>query len=580
MGYLRTLTETEKSRDMLQEFGGYDHRTKIQENYFDDMQNMSSSLYPILSPRGKRGTLTLLTDPNGIAAKSNLFWVNGTSLYHNGVLVTGLTLIDGPKQFVSMGAYLLIWPDKVYYNTEDLTHGNLGASITITGDVVCSLCKQDGSTFPTPDVGSTEPEDPADKDTWIDTSETVHVLKQFSAASGTWIPVATTYIKIASENIGAQFAQYDGVTIAGLETESLNGDFILYGADDNYIIITGILDATAEQTGGVTVARVIPDMDFLTESENRVWGCSSDNHEVYACVQGDPKNWNRFMNVATDSYAATIGSDGDFTGAATYYGQVLFFKEDMLHVVSGSYPSAYQIAYIPCRGVARGSEKSLAVVNERLYYMGRTSICVYDGATPATVSNELGEIVYKNGVGGGLGNKYYISMQDAAGTWNMFVYDTALGLWHREDSAHAMEFAAHEGELFYIDADTNKIMSVGGRLSVHAGGTQYDEANGELESDVEWYAETGEIGLDLPDNKYVSRLLIRIEVETYMDVTIGLKYDSAGSWDDHIINVSTPLRTVKLSIYTRRCDHLRMKISGTGACRIFSLTKTVEVGGD
>lgn len=583
MGYLPEMMETTKGREVIDAFVGYDARARIPENAFSDMKNMSSSLYPVLSPRGKRGTLTLLSDPNGITAKSNLFWVDGRKLYHNGTLVTNLTLTDSEKQFVSMGAYLLIWPDKIMYDTVNKKAENLGASITITGDVVCTLTKQDGTAYPTPTVSSTEPSDPDDGDTWLDTSETTHVLKQYSASSGTWAPVPTTYVKIAATNIGKQFKQYDGVTISGFTTaENLNGDFILQGAAKNHIIVIGLLDALVEQEGGVTVERKIPDMDFLTECENRVWGCSSTNHEIYACKQGDPKNWYCYMGVATDSYAATVGSDGDFTGAATYFGQVLFFKEDMLHKVVGSHPANYQISYIPCRGVEKGSEKSLALVNERLYYKARTAICVYDGAMPATISDELGDTRYTKAVAGGLGNKYYISMQgtDENKTWHMFVYDTVLGLWHREDNTKAMQFTAHEGELFYIDATTKKIMSVNGRLSVAQDGTQYSKEHGATEGDVSWEVESGDLGLNLPDHKYISRLLIRLSVEEETDIVLSLQFDSSGTWRDYTLKVTTPLKTVKLPVYVRRCDHLRMKIAGTKPCKIYSITKTVEVGGD
>src|SRR5699024_8801601 len=109
-------------------------------------------------------------------------------------------------------------------------------------------------------------------------------------------------------------------------------------------VIPGILDTAFDQTEPVTVSREIPDMDFLTESENRIWGCSSKNHEIYACKLGDPTNWNCFEGISTDSYSATIGSDGDFTGACTHLGNVLFFKEDSIHKVWGSRPADFQIA--------------------------------------------------------------------------------------------------------------------------------------------------------------------------------------------------------------------------------------------
>lgn len=579
MGYLPQLSELAASQQMMSQFGGYNHNPRINEAEFDGMSNMSSLYYPVISPRNKRGTLTLLTDPNGIAAKSNMFWVDGTSLYHNGALVTGLTLADSEKKFVSMGAFLLIWPDKKYYNTADQTYGSLEASITIAGDITCTMTKVDGTAYGAPTVSATEPNDPDDTDLWLDTSETVHVLKQYSESTSAWVPVATTFIKIAADNIGALFSEYDGVTISGFTNTALNGDFILYGADDDYIIITGILDATVEQTGGVTVTRSVPAMDFLVESENRVWGCSSANHEIYACKQGDPKNWHVFMGLSTDSYAATIGSDGDFTGAAVYFGQVLFWKEDILHKITGNKPASYNIASVPCRGVEKGSEKSLCNVNERLYYKSRSCICAYDGALPVTVSNELGDVRYRSGVAGALGNKYYISMKDSADAYHMFVYDTALGLWHREDSTQAMQFAAHQGELFYINAANKKIISVNGRLSVHEGGVKYDAVNGAAEANFAWCVETGDIGMALPDNKYIGRLMIRLEAASAMSVTVSFKYDSGSTWEDHSVTVATPKRTVQFPFVPRRCDHLRIKIAGTGACKIYSITKTVEEGG-
>lgn len=581
MPELPFLYELPARSDMITQFGGYNHNPRIADNEFDDMSNMSSSSFPILSTRNKRGVLTVLNKPNGIAAKSNLFWVEGTRLYYNGTLVEDLVLEDSPKQMVSMGAYLLIWPDKVYFNTADSTFGKLEAEITINGDVVCTLVKPDGTEYGDATVSDTEPYDPANGDLWIDTREEKHVLKQYSEATGAWVPIPTTYVKIAAENIGALFSKYDGVNISGLINDDLNGEKILYGVGEHYIIVQAIIDQTISQTGSaVTVKREVPDMDFLVECNNRVWGCNSDKNEIYACKLGDPKNWRVFMGVATDSYAVNVGTDGDFTAAATYFGQVLFFKEDYLHKITGNQPANYQITTIPCRGVERGSEKSLALVNERLFYKARTAICAYDGALPVTVSEPLGNVRYTSAVGGGLRNKYYISMKDTAGAWHMFVFDTALGLWHREDNTHALDMATHEGELFYIDADTGAIMSVNGRLSVHQDGVQYDAVNGGPEDNFQWYVETGDWGMGLPEEKYFSKIMLRLEVDEPTTITVGFKYDSNQSWSNRQIVVNTPKRTVKVPIIPQRCDHMRMKISGTVGCRIYSISRVVEGGGD
>lgn len=47
------------------------------------------------------------------------------------------------------------------------------------------------------------------------------------------------------------------------------------------------------QTGEVRVERICPEMDFVVEKDNRLWGCSSADHETYCCKLGDPTNWRR-----------------------------------------------------------------------------------------------------------------------------------------------------------------------------------------------------------------------------------------------------------------------------------------------
>ena len=119
----------------------------------------------------------------------------------------------------------------------------------------------------------------------------------------------------------------------------------------------------------MSCTRRVPDLDYLTECDNRVWGCSSGENVIYACKLGDPTNWFSYRNTAADSYAVTVGSDGSFTGAATCMGSVLFFKENTLHKLCGSKPSDFQLSSLRCRGVAKYAAESLCVINETLYYL-------------------------------------------------------------------------------------------------------------------------------------------------------------------------------------------------------------------
>ena len=158
---------------------------------------------------------------------------------------------------------------------------------------------------------------------------------------------------------------------------------IIWDKGDDYIVVTGIIDRVTTQEAPITVARRMPNMDFVIESRNRLWGCRYGTdvngnmvNEIYASKLGDFKNWNSFAGISTDSYAVTVGTDGQFTGAITHLGYPIFFKEGCMHKVYGdSLPFGVQDT--ACRGVQKGCGGSLAIVNEVLYYKSRSAVCAY-----------------------------------------------------------------------------------------------------------------------------------------------------------------------------------------------------------
>lgn len=577
-----TLPEQSSSRQMVDVFKGYNHNLLIGEGEFFDMKNMTSNHYPILAPRGKRGVYAQPGNPQGLIAKDNLCYIDGSKFVMDGYPIEmGLSIAaeDCPKRLVSMGAYVIILPDKKYINTLDVTDfGNIEAAFTTSADVTFELCTIDGVEYTGITVAAAEPENPENLDYWIDISSTPHTLKQYSESSGMWVNVATTYIKISSPGIGEAFGQYDGVTISGVKSEllqDLNASMVVWACDKDYIVVVGILDAVTTQLatdGAITVERKMPNMDFVIESENRLWGCrygvaANGNvvNELYACKLGDFRNWNCFMGLSTDSYVASLGTDGQFTGAITHLGYPLFFKEGYVHKVYGNYPANFQIQTTACRGVQRGCERSLAIVNEVLYYKARHAVCAYDGSLPTEISAVLGEEHYSQAVAGAHGNKYYISMLGSDGQYHLFVCDTGKGMWHKEDNLPVLAFCSCREELYAIS---------GGKIITMLG-------SGMADSDkVEWMAQTGIIGTDMPDMKYISRLLVRMSLEIGARVRFYVQYDSMGGWE-HLGTVSgTNLRTFQIPVRPRRCDHLRLRIEGTGECKIYSITKTIEQGSD
>ena len=572
------------NRNMVDTFKGYNHNLRIGDGEFFDMKNMTSDYYPLISPRGKRGVYAGTDNPQGLIAKDNLCYVDGTDFVINGYPVDmGLSTAaeDCPKQLISMGAYVIIMPDKKYINTLDLTdYGNMEASFVTSSDVTFSLCTIDGDNYGDTTVSSSEPENPENLALWIDTSSTPNTLKKYSKSSAIWVTIATTYIKIFSPGIGTAFQKYDGVTISGVlaeQLQDLNATMVVWAREDDYIVVTGILDAVTTQAvtdGAITVERRMPHMDFVTESENRLWGCrygvarnGEVVNEIYASKLGDFKNWNCFMSVSTDSWVASCGTDGQFTGALAMPGYVVFFKENCLHKVYGNYPANFQIQTTICRGVQRGCERSLAIVNEIIYYKARHAICAYDGSLPTEISAAMGEERYSNAVAGAHGNKYYISMEDSTGKYQLFVFDTAKGMWHKEDNLRVDAFCSCREELYAIDHDTKKIITMLGS------GTQDAEK-------VPWMVQTGIIGTDMPDMKYISRLTVRMSLEFGARVRFFAQYNSIGGWEPLGMISGTNVRSFSIPIRPKRCDHMRLRIEGTGEAKIYSITKTIEQGSD
>jgi hypothetical protein len=614
MAYLPQLNDISASRDMISSFRGYNHSYQLADNEFYDMKNMSSRNYPALSPRVQRGGKKYEVECIGLHAHEKLCVVQGITtveldnvhfgsaididgniittdsssssdspaethegwLYYGGELIT-TKLSQNKKTMVNMGAKVLIWPDKVVFNTADKTVENLENTITTSGSVKYQLCKVDTTDYQTYTTSDSAPSDPTDGQLWMNTSTTPHVLMQYSVLYLSWQSIPTTYIKLSATGIGKGFKAYDAVTISGATDSNMNGDFILYGCTDDFIVITGIVDNAGTDTAAITIKRTVPDMDFVCEHNNRIWGCNSEKHEIYACKLGDPTNWNYFTDQSTASYAATVGSVGDFTGCISHGGYVLFFKENEIITLHGNKPSNFQLDYAKCRGVEKGSEKSLVVVNETLYYKSVYDVCAYGSTSPTPVSEALGKTHYKNAVAGALGSIYYISMEDDSGEHWLFSYDDKLGLWHKHDNTSVVEFATLGQELYFMegDADANgwSLVTMNGTTSV------YDETL-TLESPVEWYATTGDIGMGLPNNKYISKLQFRLEVPEGSLVRIELEYDSSGQWVEKYRINPTKKRSITVPIIPRRCDHMKVRISGVGDCTIYSFTRTVEEGSE
>jgi len=93
-------------------------------------------------------------------------------------------------------------------------------------------------------------------------------------------------------------------------------------------------------------------------------------------------------------------------------------------------------------------------------------------------------------------------------------------------------------------------------------------------------AESGLIGYELADHKYVSRFNFRMKLGEGARCKLEIEYDSSGEWEGQGTISGAGINSFVLPVIPRRCDHFRLRLSGEGEIWIYSMTKYLERGSD
>lgn len=547
-------------------FGGLCHARGAEDGELYDMRNLCSDDYPVLSVRPKRHQIGKVENPNGLFYWKGLMWVDGTDVYFDGKMVGQVA--DSKKTFGAIGPYIVILPDKVCYHVETKKMEQMGAYwenpakysyyVRITdaragwkddqayvNRELCNALNVRGI----PDMENSDAENNAP-----DFSKIFRVgdCVRVTSASGSVTAIIRDF--------------YRQVEYAGYKND--NGEYAYFGSSQ-IIFDEGTLRELSDN-GLVTVEREVPDLKYLCEDGNRLWGCTGDT--IHASKLGDPFNWSVFDLLETDSWALTPASSGEFTGCINYQGYPTFFKEDRLYKVYGALPSAFSVVDSPCLGVAAGCSDTLALAWGSLFYLGTNGPMIYTGSLPRPVGQELGNTRFIGGSAGSDGLKYYASLTDPAGGCKLYVYDVQRGLWHIEDELDAVHLCRVEGDLYCMDAN-GCIWILGAAKAVPEDAAEEEAVN--------WVAEFSDFTHDDPNHKGVSKLQLRLGLEEGSRVTVLIQFDSDGVWRTvRTLTDNGCKRSFYLPIVPRRCDHYRLRLEGTGRASVYSLVRESYSGSE
>ena len=514
-------------------FGGLDHTEGAKDGAIFDMKNLSSKDYPVLSTRFPRALYGEISEPNGFGSWDGLYWVSGDTFYYKGLPRGDVT--PGAKTFATLGAYIIIMPDKAYYNV-------------LTGD-----------------FGSLE-------------AEYVGAAGTFSFGNGNYQGVPADNNAITTTGAPFPFSIGDSISIEGNTTIPANNRaaIVVQGLSANkrtlyfypnvFYIPEGARPFPIAEA--LTMKRSVPDMDFMCENNNRLWGCKEDS--IFASGLGSIFDWTSLSAESdTNAWQAQVGSESDFTGCVSYRGTPMFFKEDDVYRVYGDLPSNFTIQRTATIGVMDGSSKSIAVAGETLFYLSRTGVMAFDGGRPVPLSAPFGNERYRDGVAGTDGLKYYISMTDTSGARRLYVYDTQRGVWHAEDESDARDFAFFDENLYMLTG-AGHILMVGHVVTAPMGAV--------TEAPFGWFCEFGDFVEDSAFKKTMPKLLIRCELAEGAWCDVLVQYDSSGEWVPFAHLDGTVKQSFYLPLIPRRSDHYRLKFVGMGDFKLHSLTREYAGG--
>lgn len=533
------------------------------------------------------GDHIILLDQNG------LLWCNSYSVDISALItVTGARLIRmGANVLIYSDGRLEAWVDAIrlasgqsmvantHYGLVNYSYAHSGLQQVTT----ISICNIDGEDFDDAVVSDSAPND-HDK-AWLDTSSVdgTPVLRGWSPAIGGWIPVTTTYVKISPVPItninGVSLKDGDCVHIKASYFPDFTSNFIKDILEDSYhqivktlpndnaIVIIGILDdRSVTSTAHYTLTRDCPKMDYIVKAANRLWGCRYDEqnsiNEIYASALGDFKNWDVFQGLATDSWRASRGTAAPFTGAIALGENPLFFREESLEKVYPSSSGGHQIVTYALDGVQKGSDGSMVIIDERLFYKSRKGVCVYAGTLPQHISDEFDDWIFSDASAGRHKRKYVCSMTRSDNVRLCMAYDLDTGDWHVEDDVWEGPCVTWNDELFY----TVQTSDENANLMCYEGSS----ADG-----VAWFAESDDLSMELPEHKFVYYLRLRFRLDLGSECRVLLSYDD-GPWLRKGTLHGNRLNSGEINIWPKRCDHFKLRIEGRGGAELQSISYRIE----
>lgn len=573
------------------DFLGLNQNPKIKQGEFTSTTNLSTVNFPCISPRPPRETTSTLTNPQALTVANNkLCYVAGQDFYYDSVKKNGaVQLTVGAKTMFVFGTKVIILPDKMYYDYSGSgEYGTLAPTCERTNEIrFINISKlfSDGSTvtFGTNTItitGTTWDNDftagtyitisgciakPANNGCYKIVTRTSNTVLTFAADTFTVdTEAATTAMTFAFSSMvtsGADFPAFkagDYITVSNSSTLDNNKSAAIVGVDAKTLSFepSTFMDSGSADVKAVTIEVDFPDLDYGVTHKNRIFGVKNDT--IYASIYGSDNNFVQVGGPNDPAYAwrrDTQTSD-NFTCIVKNGDQAITFKpEGMSEIYRDNNP--FKLIDICKTGCIKN--KAAIEINSVLYFLGRQGIYTYSGSFPNLISQNLTE-TYTDGVFGTDGRRLYACLYNGT-KWQLFTFDTQLGLFLKEDDIQILDFANLNSIVYALDST--------GKLLKFNSGTEV--VTWEAILDIDTYATF--------NKKYISRITVRADLETGSTLSLYDKVDN-GSFVLKKTSDTAGLNPFYAIMQPKRCDHYQIKLVGVGKCKVYAFGTELTLGSD
>lgn len=301
------------------------------------------------------------------------------------------------------------------------------------------------------------------------------------------------------------------------------------------------LPYTEEEGNEITLTPIIPNLDFAVMIDDRIIGVDNSTKSFWISRYKEPFVFHKVSSNAEDSWRYCY--DNEVTGMTVFKDSVICFQSDGGFRLFGSNALNFSTTKLPISGIEFGCGKSLARVNDALFYSAQTGIMKYSASGDSIISLPLPDNLFIKYGAGYKGNYYALADK------RLWVYNTDKEIWWSESGENINEVFTAFGNLYFCTKQT---------IYCADGGS----------ADIKWQLQTHELSDDEQCNIKPIACKLKINSETNCKIDIYMKKCGDLIWQSLATHSISGEKTIDIPLNKSCCEGFYIKVCGIGKASI------------